>query len=1514
MVAQPIFIHSLFRSGSTYLFNAFRRSDRGYWCYQEPLNEHVRHVTQAPERLLDLDSGHSALLRHPVLQKPYFWEFYEVRDAIAPYFKKELSYDWFFAKTGEPAFDDTLAYFRALIEAARGRPMLQCCRTFGRARALREALGGVHLHLWRNPRDQWWSYQVSEYFDATTLLILNAQEVPRVLADVKTTCGIKSFHANEIDSEFSWAVGHRLASRESYRAFYALWLYSMLESEAAASLSINIDALSSSPQYRNIIFEALNRQEVLGLDFSDCNIAHATFDAKETTFFQAIEDDIHQLFAAQSDDRRSLSDALDLRTRYEPRREQSTGRQISEASRAREAALRQIDLLAKIEGQFAEQASAFDSARHLAEEQRVQLSGKEAALAESQRTSGARQLQLDLARTHIQRIEQDLSSARDELRVSEAIVSGERLKLEALHGQHAETLVRLGTQEGELSVARGRGDELQHELSGALSRIVSLEHDVTRWYGVAEKLHKDFHDLCNSRSWRLTAPLRHANAFVKRCAQVVRAFARTLAGVPSAATRHLTIVVWRHLHARPARKDPLINLLIRYPFLHKKVRVLASRYAQDFQSTIAISPALKTAPERDGSGIDWANYPASVRRVYSDLAQARARDAVRPSNPDVDSSAARTPRRPRLAYLSPLPPERSGIADYSAELLPELSKHYEIDAIITQPAVADEWIRSNIPVRSAQWFDQNAHVYDRVLYHFGNSPFHEHMFRLLDRHPGTVVLHDFFLGHAIAHMDRTGGWPGAWDEALYVSHGYRAVKERAVATDAADVIWKYPANLAVLERADGVIVHSEYARELADRWYGDGYASDWANVALLRSPREILSKSSARKALRLADDDFLVCCFGMMGPTKLNLRLIEAWFASTLSLDPKCRLVFVGENNLGAYAVQCAAAIDRPGLANPIRTTGFAPPSLYRKYLAAADIAVQLRGMSRGETSASALECMSYGLPTIVNALGAMAELPSDCAFKLPEPFSQLELVTSMELLRKDPKLRLALGERARAHVRAHHRPSDIAVQYFDAIERFAQTAAARTVLPENPSGPADPVVNATATDLLESAQCIAQNRQTDHAGPRQWLVDISALVRHDPRSGIQRVVRAVMLSWLNEPPEGFRVEPVFYDQNGVYRYARQFSRDILGLETAALVDEPIETRHGDVLIALDLFLHMAAERRPVYDDMRRRGMRLYFVVYDLLPVHYPQFFPDGVDTIFKSWLTLVGEFANGAACISRTVADELIRWLEESQLARRGSLGIAWFHLGADIAAALPARSAEPHYDQLVHQLGNRPTILMVGTIEPRKGHAQTLAAFDFLWAHNVEVNLVIAGRIGWLVDSPVAKTLRAHPQLDRRLFWFDNASDEQLLNLYTVASGVLMASEGEGFGLPLIEAAQQARPLLVRDLPIFREVIGDNARYFSGLSAESLATAIEAWLVELHEGSAPNSARQQFLTWQDSAKQLTDIIRAERWTLQWSTSRTNTIPEDRNNGSPYSIGANSPPETTVPTDAASHRASWTS
>src|SRR5262249_52486522 len=150
----------------------------------------------------------------------------------------------------------------------------------------------------------------------------------------------------------------------------------------------------------------------------------------------------------------------------------------------------------------------------------------------------------------------------------------------------------------------------------------------------------------------------------------------------------------------------------------------------------------------------------------------------------------------------------------------------------------------------------------------------------------------------------------------------------------------------------------------------------------------------------LREQDFLLCTFGLISITKCNERILEAWLKANLQEDADCHLVFVGENNVGPFGDALAARM----AGHPrIKITGFASQELYRTYLAAADAAVQLRSRTRGETSGTILDCLSYSLPTIINAHGSAAEMPAHVGVKLADDFSDTELAMAMIQLRKDP-------------------------------------------------------------------------------------------------------------------------------------------------------------------------------------------------------------------------------------------------------------------------------------------------------------------------------------------------------------------------------------------------------------------------------------------------------------------------------------------------------------------------------
>jgi len=316
-----------------------------------------------------------------------------------------------------------------------------------------------------------------------------------------------------------------------------------------------------------------------------------------------------------------------------------------------------------------------------------------------------------------------------------------------------------------------------------------------------------------------------------------------------------------------------------------------------------------------------------------------------------------------------------------------------------------------------------------------------------------------------------------------------------------------------------------------------------------------------------------------------------------------------------------------------------------------------------------------------------------------------------------------------------------------------------------------------------------------------------------------------------------------------------------------------VEPQPGDIVIGLDVSGHtlIQAARHGLLADYRNQGVMVWFTIFDLLPIRMPEVFPPGAAEAHEQWLRAISKL-DGAVCISKAVADDLAAWLHESGLLqdRIRPFRIGWFHLGADIANSSPTRGLPADSEGILEQLRARPTFLMVGTIEPRKGYLQAIDAFSQLWEQGVDVNLAIVGKEGWrhLPNEQrrnipnTMERLRSHPELNKRLFWLEGISDEYLEKVYAASTCLIAASYGEGFGLPLIEAAQHKLPIIARDIPVFREVAGEHAFYFSGREPKGLAGAIETWLSLYQAGEHPRSDNMPWLTWKESARQLMNMI----------------------------------------------------
>ncbi|MGF6645843.1 glycosyltransferase [Paraburkholderia sp. GAS82] len=499
--------------------------------------------------------------------------------------------------------------------------------------------------------------------------------------------------------------------------------------------------------------------------------------------------------------------------------------------------------------------------------------------------------------------------------------------------------------------------------------------------------------------------------------------------------------------------------------------------------------------------------------------------------------------RPRLAYVSPLPPERIDIASYSRTLLPHLSKYYDID-LVHNGDTDDDWLKQQFVILSYEQFEKNASDYDRVLYHFGNSRFHAEMPQLLAKVSGIVVLHDYFLGELFSNNQAAEPKAKALTAAIAYSHGHLALLKHLCAENIEESSAQYPCNLAVLENAVGIITHSRHSIELTRKWYGDAVASQWDVVPLLRATNSTrISKSDARRHLSVAEDAFVVCSFGIVNSDIKSKNLIlQGWLESQLGKVNNCRLVFVGEGEDQIFNAQierlaAEGQVDNCDLADCVTDVG------YDLWLSACDLCIQLQMESRGKPSTTVLDEMASGKHVIVNAHATVREIPDDVVTKLSEKPTSRDLAEALRHAFSSPGMREEIGQRAHAYMHENHSAEIAATRYRDVIEDFANCATNKTVA-ENFS-----YLRSMELDELQLYEWTELRNHLKALNPEykrvnRWLVDITeplAGLGFSSQNAEWRKAASLLLGLF---PENERVYLVKRSDAGQY----EILRDLLGL------------------------------------------------------------------------------------------------------------------------------------------------------------------------------------------------------------------------------------------------------------------------------------------------------------------------------------------------------------------------------
>ncbi len=406
----------------------------------------------------------------------------------------------------------------------------------------------------------------------------------------------------------------------------------------------------------------------------------------------------------------------------------------------------------------------------------------------------------------------------------------------------------------------------------------------------------------------------------------------------------------------------------------------------------------------------------------------------------------------RVAYFSPMPPEQTGIADYSALLLPAL--HERVDVQVVRRGARK-------PPRGT----------DVALYHVGNNPdAHAWIVDALRRKPGVVVLHDFVLHHLVAGMTLARRKRDAYLDILEREHGVvgrllgHGVIEKRIPS-----LWEsrssdFPLSTFVLDHATALIVHS-------------GYVRDHARAAGFTGPISVVPHPAWTPpaiAPERVGDGVVVGCFGVVNASKRIPELLRAT-AAVRREHPEVTLLLVGSTSPG---FDLERRLQRLGLAGDgLVREGWVDEQRLWALMAGCDVLVNLRHPTMGETSGSVIRGLSLGKPLVVSDVGWFAEIPSDVALKVPPDDLEVDTIAAaLELLASRSDVREAMGGTAAGLARREHDVNRVAELYAAALEQAAGGESVQNaVLREVSEAAADVGISANTAEAREIARRLAE-------------------------------------------------------------------------------------------------------------------------------------------------------------------------------------------------------------------------------------------------------------------------------------------------------------------------------------------------------------------------------------------------------------------------------------------------------
>lgn len=377
--------------------------------------------------------------------------------------------------------------------------------------------------------------------------------------------------------------------------------------------------------------------------------------------------------------------------------------------------------------------------------------------------------------------------------------------------------------------------------------------------------------------------------------------------------------------------------------------------------------------------------------------------------------------------------------------------------------------------------------------------------------------------------------------------------------------------------------------------------------------------------------------------------------------------------------------------------------------------------------------------------------------------------------------------------------------------------------------------------------------------------VDVTNLMEVNFLTGIQRVVREVLVRLVkyedmeivllrySSMDEAFKI----LDNENFYRYFRENSGEKSKVETDEIIGSS-SMEPGSVFFIIDGIWNGSYRCSEFLPSLKDRGVRIVAFIHDIIPVNYPQFCHTNTLYNFMDYIGANIQYADALITSTQGVLDTIYKLMDQLGIQRIPGY-ISW--LGSDFQVNLSEDIVSAVVEEFLEK--RKKYILIVGTIEPRKNHKILLDAFDKK-LFSEDVCLVIVGRIGWNIEQ-LEKRIRNHPQLGKKLFFFEGLNDASVNALYKEAFFVAFPTYDEGFGLPMIEAFERKIPVIASDCPVMREVGGDLAVYFKTESADSFLNILEQYLYNQNQYNELKERVKSFVpfTWDQATERMAEVLR---------------------------------------------------